>query len=91
MHNITKFSSFNRKLYADEKYLCLVENDLEHLEHLVNNELMKVDEWMRLNKSCVNCLKSMCFLREKSIKKAEAKNIISTFTKVMLCYIGKRK
>jgi len=65
MHNLTKFSSFKTKLYADEKYLCLVENDLKQLGHLVNNELMKVDEWMRPNKLSVNCSKSMCFLREK--------------------------
>ena len=38
---------------------------------MVNNELIKVDEWMRSNKLSINYAKSMYFLTGKSFNKAE--------------------
>jgi len=37
---------------------------------MVNNELIKADEWMRLNKSSINYAKSMYFLTGKLFNKA---------------------
>jgi len=68
---------------------------------LVNNELIKLDEWMWLNKlstldewMCLNKLsilytKSMYFLLGNSINKAEEEKKCSKLSLIMLCYIGK--
>ena len=48
--NDPKCSSFSTKLYADDTYLCLAHSDIKELKLMVNNDLIKVDEWMRLNK-----------------------------------------
>jgi len=54
---------------------------------MVDNDLIKVDKWMRLNTS-INYTKSLYLLTGKSIDKAEEKQIISKITLIMLCYIG---
>jgi len=50
VNDLPKCSSFNTKLYADDTYLCLAHSDIKELKVMVNNELINVDEWMRLNK-----------------------------------------
>ena len=50
---LPKCSSFSTKLYADDTYLCLAHSDLKQLKLMVNNELIKVDEWMHFNKLIV--------------------------------------
>jgi len=71
VNDLPKCSSFSNKLYADDTYLCLAHGDLKELKLMVNNELIKVDEWMHLNKLSINYAKSMYFLMGKSFNKAE--------------------
>jgi len=71
VNDLPKCSSFSIKLYADDTYLCLAHGDLKQFKLMVNNELIKVDEWMRLNKLSINYAKSMYFLTGKSFNKAE--------------------
>ena len=52
VNDLPKCSSFSTKLYADDTYLCLAHSDIKELKLMVNNELIKVDEWIRLNKLC---------------------------------------
>jgi len=46
-------------------HLCLAHTDFKPLELMVNDELIKVDEWMHLNKLSLNYLKSMVFFTGK--------------------------
>ena len=63
---------------------------------MVNNELIKVDEWMRLNKLSINYAKSMYFLTGKSFNKAEEEkrnfkihiNNVVLHRKTSLKYLG---
>jgi len=50
VHDLPKCSPFSTKLYANDTYLCLAHNDLKQLKLMINNELIKVDEWMHLKK-----------------------------------------
>jgi len=71
VNDLPKCSSFSTKLYADDTYLCLAHTNLKQLKLMVNNELIKVDEWMHLNKVSINYAKSMYFLTGKLFNKAE--------------------
>jgi len=72
VNDLPTCSSFSTKLYADDTYLCLAHSDIKELKLMVNNELIKVDEWMCLNKLSINYAKSMYFLTGgKSFNKAE--------------------
>ena len=70
VNDLPKCSSFSTKLYADDTYLCLAHSDIKELKLMVNNEVMKVDEWMHLKLS-INYAKSMYFLTGESFNKAE--------------------
>jgi len=52
INDLPKCSSFSTKLYADDTYLCLAHSGIKESKPMVNNELLKVDEWMCLNKLC---------------------------------------
>jgi len=80
VNDLPKCSSFSTTLYADDTYLCWAHSDLKQLKLMVNNELIKVDEWMRLNKLFINYAKYMYFLTGKLFNKAEEKNGISKVT-----------
>ena len=71
VNDLPKCSSFSTKLYADDTNLYLAHSDIKEFKLMVNNELIKVDEWMRLNKLSINYAKSMYFLTGKSCNKAE--------------------
>jgi len=71
VNDLPKCSSFSAKLYADDTYLCLAQSDIKELKLMVNNELIKVDEWMRLSKLSRNYAKFMYFLTGKSFNKAD--------------------
>jgi len=66
----------------------VIQNNSKQLKLMVNNELIKVDEWMHLNKLSMNYAKSMFFLTGKLFNKVEEEKGISKFTLIMLCYIG---
>jgi len=67
----SKCSSFSTKLYADDTYSCLAHSDLKQLELMLNNESIKVDEWICLNKLSTNYAKSIYLLPGNSFNKAE--------------------
>jgi len=71
INDLPKCSSFSTKLNADDTYLCLTHSDLKQLKLNVNNEVIKVDEWMHLNKLSINYAKSMYFLTGKLFNKTE--------------------
>ena len=48
INDLPKSSAFYTVLYADDTYLCLSHKNLDDLQHMVNVELIKVDNWLRL-------------------------------------------
>jgi len=60
-------SAFYTVLYADDTYLCLSHKNLDNLQHMVNVELIKEDNWLRSNKLSLNYSKST-FMLTKSLK-----------------------
>ena len=51
-------SEFDTTLYADDTALMLSDRDLNSLKYKVNNELNKVDFWLRMNKLSLNYSKT---------------------------------
>ena len=51
-------SEFNTTLYADDTSLMLSDRDLNSLKYKANNELKKVDLWLRMNKLSLNYSKT---------------------------------
>ena len=47
-------SSFNMKLFADDTVLTLTNSCPRLLNKNVNSELVKIDEWLKLNKLSLN-------------------------------------
>jgi len=67
INDLPKSSAFYTVLYADDTYLCLSHKNLDNLQHMVNVELIKVDNWLRSNKLSLNYSKSI-FMLTKSLK-----------------------
>ena len=51
-------SEFDTTLYADDTALMLSDRDLNSLKYKANNELKKVDFWLRMNKLSLNYSKT---------------------------------
>ena len=51
-------SEFDTTLYADDTALMLSDRDLNSLKYKANNELKKVDFWLRMNKLSLNYFKT---------------------------------
>ena len=61
-------SKFKTILYADDTYLSLSQSSLSILQSVVNNELLKVHDWISLNKLSINYAKSMYLLTGMKIQ-----------------------
>ena len=67
INDLPKSSAFYTLLYADDTYLCLSHKNLDNLQHTVNAELIKADNWLRSNELSSNYSKST-FVLTKSLK-----------------------
>jgi len=67
INDLPKSSAFYTVLYADDTYLCLFHKNFDNLQHMVNVELIKIDNWLRSNKLSLNYSKSTLMLT-KSLK-----------------------
>ena len=54
INDLTRCSNFDVTLYADDSVLTLAHKDVLSLQNNVNHELLKIDEWLRINKLTVN-------------------------------------
>ena len=70
INDLPKSSLFSVRLFADDAYLTLRHNNPDILEHLVNQELIKTNEWIRINKLTINYKKTnfIIFFRTKHNK-----------------------
>ena len=62
-------SEFDTTLYADDTALMLSDRDLNSLKYKVNNELNKVDFWLRMNKSSLNYSKTNYIIYNNQLHK----------------------
>jgi len=67
INDLPKSSAFHTVLHADDTYLCPSHKNLDNLQHMVNMELIKVDNWLRSKKLSLNYSKST-FMLTKSLK-----------------------
>ena len=58
INDLPKSTCFSTTLFPDKTYLSLSSSLLFHLTTQVNNEINKVDKWLRSNKLLLNCKKS---------------------------------
>ena len=61
---------FNFIIYADDTTLSSIldtfnNNIHDNLESLINNELLKINEWLKINKLSLNIAKSKYMTRDK--------------------------
>ena len=63
-------SNFNMKLFADDTVLTLTKSCLRLLNKNVNSELVKIDEWSKLNKLSLNTNKTkfMVLTKQRSAR-----------------------
>jgi len=61
-------SKFKTVLFADDTYLSLSHSILSTLQSMVNNELLKVHDWISLNKLSINYAKLMYLLTGKKVQ-----------------------
>ena len=54
INDLTRYSNFDVTLYAYDSVLTLAHKDVLSLQNNVNHELLKIDEWLRINKLTVN-------------------------------------
>ena len=54
VNDLPNISNFTTTLFADDTVLAMTNSCITTLQHNVNTELMKIDEWMRLNKLSLN-------------------------------------
>jgi len=56
INDLPKSSAFYTVLYADDAYLCLSHKNLDNWQHVVNVDLIKVENWLRSNKLSLKLL-----------------------------------
>ena len=63
-------SNFNTKLFADNTVLTLTNSSPRLLNKNVNSKLVKIDEWLKLNKLSLNTYitKFMVLTKQKSAR-----------------------
>ena len=81
INDLPTCSVFNCTLYADVTYLSMSHENLETLQCMVNDEIIKIDNWMHLNKLTLNYSKSVymitgCHKRSKETLDLEDFQII---------------
>ena len=62
VNDLPYVSDFTTKLFADDTVLTMANSCMRTLQHDVNKELTKIDEWMRLNKLSLNYSKTKYML-----------------------------
>ena len=57
------------RLFADDAILTLSDKDEKNLQHIMNDQLTKIDDWMKINQLIINYKKTnfMIFTRKKKI------------------------
>ena len=74
VNDLPYVSDFTTKLFADDTVLTMANSCMRTLQHDVNKELTKIDEWMRLNKLSLNYSKTKYMLITNKTKSEDLIN-----------------
>ena len=70
INDLPNISSFQVRLFVDDACLIYRNKNISQLEQNVNSELVKVNDWLKINKLTVNYLKTKYIMfTKKKIKK----------------------
>ena len=92
INDLPKVSNLKVRLFADDAIFTLRDKDEKNLQHIMNDQLTKIDDWMKINQLTINYKKTnfMIFTRKKKISSPLSirigQNIINHKTKVK--YLG---
>ena len=69
INDLPKVSNLKVRLFADDAILTLSDKDEKNLQHIMNNQLTKIDDWMKINQFTTSYKKTnfMIFTRKKKI------------------------
>ena len=63
-------SNFHSSLYADDSVLTMANHDIRKLEHSVNEEFLRISDWLKNNRLSSNsCITSYILFNRKAHKK----------------------
>ena len=67
INDLPKVSNLKMRLFTDDAILTLSNKDEKILQHIMNNQLTKIDDWMKINQLTINHKKTnfMIFTRKK--------------------------
>ena len=91
-NDLPKVSNLKVRLFADDAILTLGDKDEKNLQHIMNDQLTKIDDWTKINQLTINYKKTnfMIFTRKKKISSPLSirigQNIINHKTNVK--YLG---
>ena len=54
-------SNFHSTLYADDSVLTMANHDIRKLEHSVNEEFLRITDWLKNNRLSLNSCKIVTF------------------------------
>ena len=92
INDLPKVSNLKVRLFADDAILTLGDKDEKNLQHIMNDQLTKIDDWTKINQLTINYKKTnfMIFTRKKKISSPLSirigQNIINHKTNVK--YLG---
>ena len=58
INDLPKVSNLKVRLFADNAILPLSDKDEKHLQHIMNDQLTKIDDWMKINQLTINYKKT---------------------------------
>ena len=69
INDLFKVSNLTVRLFADDAILTLSDEDEKNLQHIMNDQLTKIDDWLKSNQLTINYNKTnfMIFTRKKKI------------------------
>ena len=69
INDLPKVSNLKVRLFADDAILTSSDKDEKNLQHIMNDQLTKIDDWMKINQLTINYKKTnfMIFTRKKKI------------------------
>ena len=91
INDIPQASNFSVRLFADDACLTLRDKDPKVLEIKANQELQKIDDWVKINRLTINYSKSYCILfnRQNITRKIKIKMSGKTIEQVKtIKYLG---
>ena len=79
INDLPRITNFSVKLFADDTFLSLEDNDLKTLQNKTNTELKKISRWFSANKLTLNVTKSQYMIVKRNNNKKSLPNFTLKF------------